>query len=127
MNWIIFSASIIAFAVGLIHTVLGEVMVFRKMRRNGFIPTDGGSVLRESNVRIIWATWHALTVFGWGMALILLWLARQSSHDDTYPLLIHIIAATMLAGSALVFAGTKGKHPGWVGLLIVAILSWIGG
>jgi hypothetical protein len=127
MNWFFFSASIIAFVVGLIHTVLGEVLIFRKMRRNGIIPTDGGSVLRESNVRILWATWHALTALGWGMALLLLWLARHSSHDDTYSLLVNIIAISMLAGSALVFIGTKGRHPGWAGLLIVAMLSWIGG
>ena len=127
MNWFLFSASIITFVVGLIHTVLGEVIVFRKMRRHGFIPTDGGSLLSESDVRILWSTWHALTAFGWGMALLLLWLARHSSHDSTYPLLINIVATSMLVGSALVFIGTKGRHPGWVGLLIVALLSWIGG
>ncbi|MCR2806852.1 hypothetical protein [Paenibacillus soyae] len=126
MNGFFFSASIIAFAVGLIHTVLGEMLIFRKMRRNSFIPTNGGSVLRESNVRILWASWHALTVFGWGLALLLLWLARHSNHDGTYLLLVHIVAVSMLAGSALIFIGTKGKHPGWAGLLIVAILSWMG-
>lgn len=127
MNWFMFSASIITFVVGLIHSVLGELLIFRKMKRGGFIPTDGGSVLRESNVRIIWATWHALSVFGWGMAFLLLWLARHSLHDTTFSLVANIVATSMLAGSALVFIGTKGRHPGWVGLLIAAIFTWIGG
>lgn len=127
MNGFIFSASIVTFVVGLIHTVLGEILIFRKMKRSGFIPTDGGSVLRESNVRILWATWHALTAFGWGMAFLLLWLARHSSHDATYLLVANTVAASLLAGSALVFIGTKGRHPGWAGLLIAAILTWIGG
>lgn len=32
----------------------------------------------------------------------------------------------MLAGSATVFFGTKGRHPGSIALLGVAILTWLG-
>ncbi len=42
MNWFMFSASIITFVVGLIHSVLGELLIFCKMKRGGFIPTEGG-------------------------------------------------------------------------------------
>ena len=32
----------------------------------------------------------------------------------------------MLTASLIVLIGTKGKHPGWLVLLVIAILSWIG-
>ncbi len=32
----------------------------------------------------------------------------------------------MLAASGLVLIGTKGRHPGWAGLLGVAVLVWLG-
>jgi hypothetical protein len=126
MNWYFFSAAIIAFVVGLFHTILGEVLVFRKMRRESFIPTYGGNILKESNVRILWSTWHALTIFGWGMAFLLFWLSWHTSGSYSYSLLENAIAASMLGGSVLVLIGTKGMHPGWFGLLSVAILIWIG-
>lgn len=96
------------------------------MRRESIIPTYGGKVLSESNVRILWSTWHALTIFGWGMAFLLFWLSGQPSRSYTFSLLEYTIASSMLAGSALVLVGTKGRHPGWVGLLSVAILILIG-
>lgn len=55
-----------------------EVLIFRKLRRDRFIPSIGGSLLSESNVRILWASWHALTVFGWAIAFLLFWLSQHS-------------------------------------------------
>ncbi|USB33452.1 hypothetical protein [Paenibacillus sp. YPG26] len=126
MNGYLLSASILAFVVGLVHTVLGEVLIFRKLRQGKTIPTNGGSLLSESNVRILWASWHALTAFGWAMAYILFWLSRQSVSDGQYTVLEHTIAASMLVCAVLVLIGTKGKHPGWLGLSIVSVLVWIG-
>lgn len=126
MNSYFLAAAILAFLVGLAHTVLGEVMIFRRMRQGGVIPTSGGGLLRESNVRILWASWHVLTVLGWGMAAMLLALAIPGPQSPAYSVIIWTIALSMLAGSALVAIGTKGRHPGWIGLLGVAVLVWLG-
>ncbi|WP_433944994.1 hypothetical protein [Paenibacillus sp. SN-8-1] len=126
MNGYFLGASLLAFVVGLVHTVLGEVLIFRKLRHESFIPTNGGNLLRESNVRILWASWHALTVFGWAIAFLLFWLSQQSLPEGKYIVLEHTIAASMLVCAALVLIGTKGKHPGWIGLSIVSVLVWIG-
>ncbi|RUT31949.1 hypothetical protein EJP77_11305 [Paenibacillus zeisoli] len=128
MNGYLLSASIIAFVVGLVHTVLGEVLIFRKLRQGRLIPTNGGSLLSESNVRILWASWHALTAFGWAIAFILFWLSKMtlSEAGGTYTVLEHTIAASMLVSAVLVLIGTKGKHPGWIGLSIVSVLVWMG-
>lgn len=117
-------ASCLAFFVGLIHSVLGEILIFKHMRKGGIVPTNGGSMLKERQVRILWATWHIVTVFGWAIALILLREALPGM-VGLMPSDFGIIAVAMLASSLLVLFATKGKHPGWIGLLAVAILVWL--
>lgn len=120
------AAAILAIVVALVHSILGEIIIFRRLRKPGrVIPTDGGERLRGSNVRILWASWHVLTVFGLGMAAILLRLA-SSARTVEHDVVAQAIALSMLGGSLLVLVGTRGRHPGWVGLLGVAVLIWLG-
>jgi hypothetical protein len=121
MNGYFVGAAALLFVVALVHTVLGEVLVFSRLRRGTLVPTDGGNALRERHVRILWATWHLVTAMGWAMAAMLLGLASSPSAPVE-----HAIAVCMLIGSALVLIGTNGRHPGWIGLLGVAILTWLG-
>jgi hypothetical protein len=126
VNRCFLAAAVLAFVVGLVHTVLGEALVFRRMRRGGIVPTDGGARLAQAHVRILWATWHVVTVFGWAMAALLLWLAREAAAGRSYAVVEQAIAVAMLAGAALVLFATRGRHPGWAGLLGVAVLVWWG-
>ena len=127
MNWYFVAAAVLTFVVGLVHSVLGERLIFRRMRSTGcFIPTEGGQVLREPHVRILWASWHVVTAMGWCVAVALLWLALPSEKQLASPLVAGAIAAAMLTSSLLVLVGTRGKHLGWVGLLGVAILVALG-
>ena len=120
------AAAILAIVVALVHSILGEVMIFRRLRKPGrVIPTDGGDRLLGSNVRILWASWHVLTVFGLGMAVMLLRLA-SSARTTEHDFIAQVIVASMLGGSLLVLVGTRGRHPGWIGLLGVAVLVWLG-
>ena len=126
MNWYFVIAAALAFLVGLVHSVLGERLIFRRLRQDGFVPTNGGKLLGERHVRILWASWHVLTVFGWCIASILLWLSLPSSSASAAWFIEQAVVITMLAGAALVFIGTKARHPGWAGLLAVAIFVWLG-
>ena len=126
MNMYLVAAAVLTIVVGLAHSVLGEILIFRGMRQDGLVPTNGGGLLRESNVRILWASWHVLTVLGLGIAAVLWWLAMPPTHaySSEYPR--QALALTMLVGAAIVGIATKGRHPGWAGLLGVAILAWCG-
>lgn len=115
----LFAAGLLAIAIGLTHSVLGELLIFRHLRKGGIIPTEGGSVLKERHVRIIWASWHVVTVFGIGFGTILLMSSFEASDIK------NTIGVSMLVSSVLVFVATNGKHPGWLGLLIVALLTWL--
>ena len=77
MNPWFLSSGILMIIVGLVHSVLGEHLIFSRLRAGGLIPTDGGSRLREHNVRILWATWHFASVLGWAAAFILIYAAKR--------------------------------------------------
>lgn len=126
MNLYFFAAGMLAFVIGLVHSVLGERLVFRRMRTQGIIPTNGGQVLREPHVRILWASWHIVTVMGWCIAVALLWLAHPSNAHLAKSAVSKSVFFALLASSMLVLIGTKGRHLGWVGLLVAAILSMAG-
>ena len=120
-----FAAGVLAILVGLAHSVLGEILIFNRMRNKGVIPTVGAPLLRERHVRILWASWHVVTVFGCAIGAILLRLAFPSSENVLRIFVENTIAISMLVSSLLVLVGTKGVHPGWLALLGVAVLSAI--
>jgi hypothetical protein len=126
MNLYLATAAVLATLVGFVHSVLGERLVFSRMRLGQFVPTNGGNVLREPHVRIVWASWHALTALGWAMAAVLLLLASEPVLTGLHNSLLDIIAVGMVVSAALVFFGTRARHPGWIGLLAVAVLIWLG-
>ncbi len=126
MNTYFVVAAAIAFVVGLVHSVLGEILIFRRMRLRGVVPTHGGNVLGERHVRIIWASWHIVTVFGWCLGAVLWRLSLPTSPAGPAVFIEQAIVLAALVASALVLFGTLGKHPGWIGLLAMAACTWLG-
>jgi hypothetical protein len=120
------TAGFLLFILGLIHSVLGEILIFKRMRDRSIIPTHGGDLLKERHVRILWATWHLVTILAWGIGVVLYWIST-SAPAETVPsvLVINTIVVTVFIGAALVLTGTKGKHPGWIVLLLIATLAWL--
>lgn len=126
MNYYLLVAGCITFVVGLIHSILGEVLIFQKLRTNGIIPTKGGAILKEHNVRILWASWHLVTIFGVGLGVVMIILAQSLARDTLRYYLENTLCSSMLLGAMLVFVATRARHPGWLGLMIVAVFVCIG-
>jgi hypothetical protein len=126
MQPFLLAAGVLAIIVGLMHSVLGEVLIFRRLRSTGIVPTLGAPLLHERHVRILWASWHIVTLLGWAMAAILLRLAFITDYTATQTLAVNAIITSMLCSSLLVLIASKGMHPGWIGLLGVAGLTWLG-
>lgn len=124
MNTYFLVATVIAVLVGLIHSVLGELLIFKKLRRTGLIPKEPAPPLQARNIRILWATWHFASVFGFAFAVVLFQLANGNLTPT--PTLINTLILAFVGGSVLVLVATRGKHLGWVGLLAVAALSYLG-
>jgi hypothetical protein len=120
------AAAVLAFATGLVHSLLGERLIFRHLRRSSLVPSLPAPPLQARHVRILWATWHLVSVLGWVLASLLWRLARSGERGLTADGLLGAVAFGFLAGALLVLVGTRGRHPGWVALAAVAVLSWLG-
>lgn len=126
MQALYFAAGSLGLITGIVHSVLGEVLIFRHLRSGGLVPAMGAPPLRERNIRIIWATWHVSSVFGWAFAGILFQLAIAPQDSSLKAFVLSAIVFANLGGALLVLIGTKGRHPGWIALLAVAALTWVG-
>lgn len=116
-------AAVIAILVGIVHSILGEVLIFHRLRRRQLTPTTPAPPLQSRHIRILWATWHLASIFGFAFAGLLYALAGAGV--VTQSALIKATVFAFTAGAALVLFATRGRHPGWVGLLAVAVLSYI--
>ena len=120
MQHAILVASLLAAATGIVHSVLGELLIFRRVRDGGLVPTQAAPPLQARHIRILWATWHLASVFGWTFAGLLLLLALGRPLSAT--LVAGTVVVAYLGGAILVLVATRGRHPGWLALALVAAL-----
>lgn len=124
MQPLLATAAVLAIVTGVVHSLLGERMIFRQLRDSSLVPSLPAPPLEGRNVRILWATWHLASVLGWAFAGLLWQLARNPGVALSAHAVLFTSAAGFLAGALLVLVGTRGRHPGWVALAAVSILSW---
>jgi hypothetical protein len=103
-----------------------EIKIFQLMQVSGIVPTNGKPILKEGHLRIIWASWYVLTVFGWAFAAILFRMAFPYNQTELQGFVLETLSVAIVTGALLVFYGTKAKHPGWIGLSLVALFTWLG-
>jgi hypothetical protein len=128
MNGWLMVAAALCVLIALVHSVLGEWRIFRHLRRgHRLVPTEGGTVLREFQLRIVWGTWHGLSVMGLGLAAVLAWLAASPDARAASGGVVEASVAAALATTGLVvLVSNRGRHPAWLALLVVAALVGIG-
>lgn len=119
-------AGALMLVIGLIHCVLGEMLIFRHMRRGGLIPTMGQPLLRQRHVRILWASWHLPSILGGAFGVLLISIAAAPDEPVAGAIVVRIAAVALAASALLVLVATKGRHPGWLGLIVAAALAWLG-
>lgn len=122
MQGYLFAAAVLVVLIGLVHSVLGEILIFRRLRGGSLVPAQGAPPLGERHIRILWATWHVVTVFGFAFAVVLFRLGSAATAASIQATMLAATGAAFLGASILVLIGTKGRHPGWVGLAGVAAL-----
>ena len=126
MNPYFFLAAILCFLLGIVHSFLGEYLIFNKKRNKGsIVPSKGSAELNERHLRILWATWHLSSIFGWCLGAILIKISLEQNLEH-YDFILQSITYGMFLTSLLVLIGTKGKHPGWIALVLIGILLILG-
>jgi di/tricarboxylate transporter len=129
MNIYILIAGILCIILGLVHSILGEFLIFKNKRKIGnLVPTKANKELPERHLRIIWATWHLSTFFGWCIGALLIKIALNQNKFDSELIgfMINSTIITMFSAALLVLLVTKGKHPGWIVLLLIVALLILG-
>ena len=118
--WLIGAAGL-SVLIAVAHSVIGEQRIFRHLRRPGqVVPTEGGTLLREFRVRILWSAWHGLSAMGLGLAGVLRWLGQPAAQAASAGRVESCVAIAMAVTGVLVLVSNRGRHPAWVALLGVA-------
>jgi hypothetical protein len=112
------------FVIGLVHSIMGEWLIFRRLRKGPFVPTQATPLLRESHVRIVWGSWHLVTCCGWGLAALLIWSGMPTVPATTRTMVMLVVGVTQVASALIVLVATRGKHPAWIVLLVAAALTF---
>lgn len=128
MSYSILAAGVLMCLIGIIHSFLGERLIFQLVRKDKIVPTQAPEPLRERHLRILWATWHLPSVFGFCLGVLLIYLGLDIALLQTTVgrLAVAVIGTIMLISAALVAYATNARHPGWVGMGLVAILCLVG-
>jgi len=118
MNALLLLAAILASAVGLGHSVLGErYIIVRLLRRNDLPRLFGNSDFTARTLRF---AWHLTTLAWWGLAAILFLMARPQ------PLAVQtlswVMAGTFLASGILTLIVSRGHHHAWMILLAIGVI-----
>jgi len=122
MNSYLALAAGVAFLTGIVHSIFGELLIFKKIRQKNRSAEPQNPGLPKVYQGIIWASWHIVSVFGWGLGAVLLWLSFSPENSKFIEFVEYTIAISMFMASMLVLLGTRGKHPGWVALLAISLL-----
>ena len=129
MNKYIFVAGVLTFLLGLGHSIKGELQIFKKLRKKGsFLLDKESGILKKIDIRILWATWHIVSFFGWVFASILIKISffNKETYTELTTLSYNGITYSIFASAILILLGTKAKHPAWVVLLIIGVLLVFG-
>jgi len=114
-------AAALAFAVGLAHSILGEKFILIRLFRRPDLPRLFGS--SDFTVRTLRFAWHLTSVAWWGLAAVLVLLARPTLDHAAVGL---VVGGTFLVHFAVALVGSRGRHLAWVAFLAIGLLAILG-
>ena len=116
-------AAMLTLILALAHSVLGELLLLRKLAKDQLPPLLGSN---DFTLRTLRTVWHVTTAFGLGFGVILLYFSLTASPGDGLEFVKKTTTFSILLSSLILGFGTKGKHPGWLVLFVIAVFAWLG-
>ena len=124
MNGYFIAAAVIAIAIGVLHSWLGERYILIRLFRRTDLPHLFGS--DSFTRRTLRFAWHITTIFLFGLAALLLQFSRAVSVGGSVRSAVKIIGWTFLLSSVIALIGSRGRHFSWLLFLGSAVLVWLG-
>lgn len=119
-SWPLIVAVVLVFAVGLVHSILGERLLIGPLlhpeRRTGLLARSdfGRNVLRFA--------WHITTLAWWGMGIALLIVALMPAERAAPAMLATLSGTFILTGVVILIVG-RGRHLAWPVFLAIGVLG----
>ncbi len=112
-------AAILTFAIGLVHSYLGEKYILIRLFRQPLPKLFGDDHFTKQTLRF---AWHLTSIawFGIGVLLILLYLGYTSRSS-----LLNVIGTTFAVSALTALLASRGKHLSWVAFGAVAIICYV--
>ena len=118
METALFLAAFLTVVTGIAHSVLGERYILGRLFKRADLPALSGSARYTASVLRL--AWHVTTLAWFGLAAVLVLLARPAVPTQAIGL---AIGATFLAHFAIALVGSRGKHLSWPLFLAIGVLS----
>ena len=120
MSNTLLAAAVLALAIGVVHSWLGE----RRLIMPLLDPERGANLLARSGFarQTLRFAWHITTLAWWGLAAILVALA-VAPIDATGRLVLAVIAVTFAITGLVTLATSRGRHLAWPIFFLIAALA----
>jgi hypothetical protein len=119
MTLLFYIAAFLAFAIGLVHSALGERYILVRLFRRADLPKLLGS--SQFTIRTLRFAWHITTIAWWGFSSILFLLGKRSISSHSVSL---VVGVTFLGTGALTLLISRGRHLAWLVFFFIAIVCF---
>jgi hypothetical protein len=112
-------AALLAFGVGIAHSVLGERYILIRLFRHGDLPKLFGGT--EFTARTLRFAWHLTTIAWWGAAALFFAMAPPTSS-----LVSSILGVVFLITALVTFVVSRGRHLSWPVFAAISVIAFYG-
>ena len=116
--WVLGAAALLAAAIGVIHSWLGEQKILRPL----LAPGQRTGILKQSEFvrRTVRFAWHLTSICWLGSAAIL-WVLANAQPDTTAIRVLAILGGVYLITAGVTLFSSRGRHLAWPLLLLIAV------
>jgi hypothetical protein len=127
MNLPLLLAAAVLFCMGIMHTVVAEWQGDRRLvwRITHLTLFDSSDAKDLQAKRIVRLAWHLTSLIWCGCAVVLAYVASVEASGPVIAV-VRILSVVFLLHSVLSLAIARGRHPSWLGFLIVSVSSFLG-
>lgn len=120
MNSALLAAAVLAVAIGLAHSVLGERYILIRLFRRDLPKLRGSQWFTRQTLRF---AWHLTTIAWWGFAFQLGFLAGAFNSTEPGRVILLVVAIVFGISGLITLVFSRGKHFAWIVFLAIAALT----